>query len=185
MIKQSKDYVKTMKKKYLLKSVLWGSIVCIIFLVGIVLMKKRASEFTLVAALFILPFSLYLTRYFAFFKYKDPNIKNSEMFEKMKGTYGLYHSAIFPESETLYIDHVVVTARTIYFVSESEETLTKAKQIFPVRFKGKGMDEGQLKYIYAKDKTSIKNASLKIQKDACYTDENLTRYNKIIEAMLM
>lgn len=186
MIKQTKDYIQKKKKKHLIHAIIWGSVVAVIFIMGLIVMEKRANEFTLVAALFILPFALNLTRYFAYAKYKDPNPKYASVLEHMKGTYALYHSVIVPESTTnLYFEHVVITARNVYFISKSEEMIARAKPILNVKLMQKGIPQGAQRYIHASDKTAIKNASLKIQKDACFSDEQMGNNTKIIDAMMM
>lgn len=186
MVKQTKDYIKEKKKKHLLHSILWGSIMLAIFIVGLVVMKTRNTEFTLVAALFTLPMALNLTRYFAYRKFKDPNPKHASLLEHMKGTYNLYHSVIIPDSTTtLYFEHVVVTSRNIYFITKDEAVITKAKPILNVRLTPKGITQGAQRFIHASDTTAIKNACLKIQKDACFSDEQMGNTSKILEVMVM
>ena len=186
MVKQEKDYIKSKKKKHLLQALLWGAVILGIFIVGLMVMPTRANYFTLVAALFVLPFALNLTRYFSYAKYKDPSPKQATVLERMKGTYALYHSAIIPDTTgTLYFPHVVVTARSVYFLAKDEDMLTKAKSILGLRLKAKGLADAQLRYIHVTDKTSLKNASLKIQKDACFSDEQLGNNTKIIDGIMM
>lgn len=186
MIKQRKDYIQNKKKHHLIRALIWGSIVLIIFGIGLAVMSTRESKFTLVAALFVLPFGLHLTRYFSYAKYKDPGPKEASVLEHMKGTYTLYHSVIIPDSTTtFYFEHVVVTSRNIYFITKDEEGMSKAKPILNLRLKSKGLAESQLRYIHGSDLTAIKNASLKIQKDACFSDEQLGNNTKIIDAIIM
>ena len=186
MIKQEKDYIKSKKKKHLLQACLWGGLMIVIFIVGLFVMKERANTFTLIAALLVLPFALHLTRYFSYAKYKDPSPKQSTILERMKGTYALYHSVIMPDSTgALYFAHVVVTSRNIYFMSKDETMISKAKAMLANRLKSKGIQATQLKFIHTSDATSIKNAALKIQKDACFSDEQLGNNTKIIDSMIM
>lgn len=186
MIKQTKDYIQKKKKEHLIKAVIWGVVIVGIYVAGLVLTKNRANPVTVVAAVLVLPLALHITRFISFNKFKDPSPKRAACLEHMKGTYALYHSVIIPDTTTtLYFDHVVVTSRNFYFIAKDPAHLASAKAVLPLRLNKKGVGTDQMNYIHAKDMTSIKNTALKIQKDACFSDEQLGNNTNIIDGIIM
>ncbi|MEG1704261.1 MAG: hypothetical protein RR289_06980, partial [Niameybacter sp.] len=186
MIKQSKDYIKEKKKQHFIKAIVWALVIIAIVTIGYFYNKTSASYFTVAAAVLSLPVALHLTRYFAYGKYQDPQHKHSQMLDQMKGSFDVYHGAIIPDSTlTLYIEHIVVTSRNIYFIGKSQEMLAQAKPVLNLRMRNKGMEEAKLHYIYAENGKAIKNATVRIERDACFTSEALEQNTKIIDGMLM
>lgn len=186
MIKQEKDYVKNKKKSYLKKSVLWGLCVIAIFGFSWYFTKQRANYFSLIAAVLVLPLALNLTRYISFRRFKDPDIEESKILDRMKGSYALYHSAIIPDTrETAYFAHLIITSRSIFILSDNKEGLQKSKIWVTQRFNSKGIELKNIHFIETNGIKSIKNAALKIEKDACYTSQELENRIAVIEAMLL
>lgn len=186
MIKQKKNYIEEKKKNHLVKALIWAAVIIIIMVAGILLLDTRSSYFTVVAAVLVLPLALHITRFLAFRKYKDPNPKHAGVLEHMKGHYGLYHSAIIPDTTcTLYFEHIVVTTKNIYFISKNQEMIQKAKPILSLRLGNKGIQNSKLHFIYVENGKTIKNATIRIEKDACQVGEALENTMKIIDGMLM
>lgn len=186
MIKQPKDYIKEKKKSHLIKSIGWGLVIVAIVTIGFFFTNENASYFTIVAALLALPVALNVSRYFAYAKYKDPKVKHSEILDHMKGSFDSYHSCIIPDTTvTLYFEHIIVTSRDFYFISKNQEMIAKAKPLLNLRMNNKGIDGSKLHYICAENGKAIKNATVKIEKDACFASEALQGNTKIIDGMLM
>lgn len=186
MIKQKKTYIKEQTKSHLTKALIWAAIIITIVTVGLILLKTRSSYFTVVAAVLVLPLALHITRFLSYRRYKDPSPKDAAILEKMKGTYGLYHSAIIPDTTcNLYFEHIVVTTKSIYFISKKQEMIQKAKPLLTFKLQNKGIEDSKLHFIYAENGKTIKNATIRIEKDACQVGETLENTMKIIDGMLM
>ena len=186
MVKQKKNYIAEKKKNHFIKAVIWAGVIIAIMGAGILLLDTRLSYFTVVAAVLVLPLALHITRFFAFAKYKDPSPKQAALLEQIKGHYGLYHSAIIPDTTcTLYFEHIIVTTKSIYFISKNKEIIQKAKPILALRLGNKGIQNSKLHFIYAENGKTIKNATIRIEKDACQVGEALENTIKIIDGMLM
>lgn len=186
MVKQKKNYIKEQKKNHLVKALIWAAAILIIVMAGLVLLKTKASYFTVVAAILVLPLALHITRFVAYVKYKDPDPTEAALLEQMEGNYGLYHSAIIPDNTcTLYFEHIVVTAKNIYFISKNKEMIQKAKPILALRLENKDIQMNKLHFIYAESGKTIKNVTIRIEKDACLKGEALENTIKIIDGMLM
>lgn len=186
MIKQKRNYIKEQKRNHLIKALIWAAVILIIVITGFVLLKTRTSYFTVVASVLVLPFALHITRFLAYGKYKDPCPKQAALLENMKGSYGLYHSAIIPDNTcTLYFEHIIATTKNIYFISSNKEMIQKAKPILTLRLENKGIQINKLHFIYAESGKTIKNIKIRVEKDACLTGEALKNTMKIIDGMLM
>ncbi|MEG1829420.1 MAG: hypothetical protein RR309_08360 [Cellulosilyticaceae bacterium] len=186
MIKQSRDYIAKRKKHFLMMSGIWTLIIVGLFLFGIAITKDRGNMFTVLAAVMTLGLAQNITRLISFGRYKDPKEKHSKILDNMKGSLGIYHSAVIPDTTaTVFFEHIVVTSRNIYFISKDKEMIEKTKGWLAGRLDNKGINSGNIHFIIATDSKGIKNASIKIEKDACYTSEGLDKHNKIIEAILM
>ncbi len=186
MISQQSNYIKERKKKFLLGAMLWTALMLVVFFAGVFYLKTRNSHFTLVAALFVLPLAQNVTRFISFNRFKDPSPEAAEVIEGMKGSYHLFHSAIFTDSSaTICFEHVIVTSKSIYFLTAREEVIEKYRSLIENRLEAKGISGKHIHFIHTRHTNSIKNAALKIEKDACYTSEGLEEYTKIIKNMLM
>ncbi len=186
MIRQPKDYIRIQKKKFLLWTLVWAVLTALMFVGGIVLTQTRNNYFTLVAGLLILPLALNFSRLVSFLRFKDGQSEDAELLERMKGSYVIFHSAIIPDTRaTVFFEHIVVTARSIYFLTTEKDTLTKHKAWLMNRLIAKGLSEKELHFVYLPETNTLKNMANKIEKDACYTSENLEKYAHILQSMLM
>ncbi|MGL6175325.1 MAG: hypothetical protein ACRC1P_12045 [Cellulosilyticaceae bacterium] len=186
MVKQDKTYIAKRKKHFLVQTVIWAVAIIVVFSIGILLTKERGNIFTIFAAIMTLGFAQNLTRFISFNRYKDPKIGHAEILEEMKGNLALYHGAIVPDTTmTVYFEHVVVTAKSMYFISSNKVLIQKTKSWLSNRLMNKGIGESSIHFVIASDEKAIKNASLKIEKDACLASDELEKNINIIEAMLM
>ena len=186
MVKQKKNYIAEKKKNHLIKAGIWGCIILAIMAVGILLLDTRSSYFTVVAAVLVLPLALHITRFIAFAKYQDPSAKQAERLEQIKGNYGLYHSAIIADtSGTFYFEHIIVTAKNIYFITKDQQVIEKAKPILVSRFENKGISSNTLHFIHVDQDKTIENIALKVEKEANQVGETLETTIKIMDGMLM
>ena len=186
MVKQKKNYIAEKKKKHLIKAGMWGCIIFVIMVTGILLLDTRASYFTVVAAVLVLPLALHITRFVAFVKYQDPSIDQAERLEQIKGNYVLYHSAIIADPlGTFYFEHIIVTAKNIYFITKDQQVIEKAKPILAVKLENKGVSAKSLHFIHVSQGKTIEKIACKIEKEANQVDEVLETTIKIIDGMLM
>ncbi|MHC1747776.1 MAG: hypothetical protein AB9856_05200 [Cellulosilyticaceae bacterium] len=186
MVKQDRQYVENKKKSFLKKTILWGSSVILIFGLSWYFTGKRANYFSLIAAALVIPLALNMTRYISFRRFKDPKVEEAKILDHMKGSYALYHSAIIPDTrETVYFSHLIITSRSIFLLTDCKETLQKSKNWVTERLNAKGFELKSIHFIETSGVKSIKNAALKIEKDACYTSQELDNRTAIIEAMLL
>lgn len=186
MITQEKNYIQTRKKEFLVKSLIWAMIIIGLVMIGIVLTGNNGNIFTVLAAVSTLGFAQNLTRYISFRRFKDPEEKDASILEEMKGSLYIFHGTIIPDTTTtVYFEHIVVTAKSIYFISKDNTTIQKNKSWLALRLEKKGLQQTQLHFVTVADSKALKNASLKIQKDACYTNEELDKNKRIIEGILM
>ncbi len=186
MIKQPKDYLAKKKKEHVIKSLMWGSIVLGIFMTGCLLTKQRANYFTVAAAVLVLPLALNITRGLAYRKYKDAKPCEAEILDDMAGNYHVFHSAVIPEATGIvFIEHIVVTSRSIYFLSSDEMLLKKEKPALILKLENKGFHSKQLHFIFIKEEQTMKNTAHKIEKEAYLTSEALEEMSGVIASMLM
>lgn len=186
MIKQDRDYIAKRKKHFLMLSGIWAVIMIGVFLLGLAITKDKGNIFTVLAAVMTLGLAQNITRFISFGRYKDPKEKHCKILDHMKGSLGIYHGAIIPDTTaTVYFEHIIVTSRNIYLISKDKEMVQKTKNWLSSRLANKGINSGNIHFIIAGDSKGIKNASIKIEKDACYTSEDLDKNMKIIEAILM
>lgn len=186
MIKQDRNYIAKRKKHFLMFSGIWAIMIIGFFLVGIAITKSKGNMFTVLAAVMTLGLAQNITRFVSFSRYKDPKEKHSKILDNMKGSVGIYHGAIIPDTTaTVYFEHIIVTSRSIYFISQDKELIQKTKSWLSNRLVSKGVPSENIHFVTATDSKGIKNASIKIEKDACYTSEGLDKNSKIIEAILM
>lgn len=186
MIKQEINYIAKRKKKFLMMSFICGLVVAGFFITGLFIVKTRSNYFTLVAALFVLPLSQNMTRFISFSRFKDPDAEYGKLLEQMKGSYYLFHSAIMPDqTTTAFFEHVIVTSKSIYFLSYHEEIIQKYKIGLQSKLSAKGVALKNIHFIPISHFNSIKNTAFKIEKDACYRDEMLEQHAKLLEAMMM
>ncbi|PHV71819.1 hypothetical protein CS063_04485 [Sporanaerobium hydrogeniformans] len=186
MIRQAKNYIQKQKKKYLLWTIVWGLLMASVFAIGILVTKNRGNYFTLVAGLLILPMAINFTRLTSFIRFKDGQESDAKLLEGMKGSYILFHSAIIPDTRTTVLfEHIVVTARSIYFLTTRKEIVAKNKEWIKQRLMAKGLEEKALHFVCLNESNTLKNTVNKMEKDACYTGENLENYAHIIQGMLM
>lgn len=186
MIKQEKDYIKKQKKKYGIYTLIWTVIVFGVFGIGIMLTGERANIFTIFAGFLVIGLALSLSRLCVYLKFKDGNAEYSTMLEQMKGHMHLFHNCIIPDARaTILIEHIVVTSRNIYFLVYDEGVLKKNRLWLENRLKAKGMTFSEIHFIQLTHENSVKNAMMKIEKDACYTSERLEEYTRLIEELIM
>ncbi|MDF2613581.1 MAG: hypothetical protein K0S71_1367 [Clostridia bacterium] len=186
MIKQEKDYIARRKKKFLSMSLVWAGVVLVIFIAGLMLTKSRNNYFTLMAAIFVLPLAQNITRFISFNRFKDPDPEFASVLEQMKGSYQIFHSAIIPDTMgTILFEHLIVTSKSIYFLSYNKNSIDTNSGWIQNRLSAKGIPLKQIHFIHIASINNIKNTALKIEKDACYTSEILDQNTKVIETMLM
>ena len=186
MIKQEKDYIKSQKKKYILYIGIWTVVVLGVFGIGFLITGERTNLFTIIAGFLVIGLALSLSRLCVYLKFKDGNRHYATLIENMKGSYNVFHSAIIPNSSvTILIEHIVVTSRNIYFLGLNEEVLKKHRLWLEKRLIAKGMDVKQLHFIHLTHENSVKNIITKIEKDACFTSENLEEYTRRIEELII
>jgi len=126
MVIQEKEYIKKQKSKYLKGTIFWTALVIGIFVCGLVIMGKRETYFTVFAGVLVVGAALNVTRLIGFGKYKDGDEKWAVYLEKMKGSYDIFHSAIIPDNRgTVYFEHVVITSKSIYFISYDDACVKK------------------------------------------------------------
>ncbi len=186
MIKQEINYIAERKNKFLKMALIYAAIIIVIYTAGILIVKTRSSYYTLGAALFVMPLAQNIVRFMSFNRFKDPSVEFGAVLEAMKGSYHLFHSAIIPDhTVTVLFEHVIITSRSIYFLTYDENIILKHKSWLQNRLTAKGITLKDIYFIHITHMSSIKNAALKIEKDACYRGEMLDQHTKIIEAMIM
>lgn len=186
MIKQDKMYIAKRKKHFLVQAIIWAVAIIVVFSIGIMLTQERGNIFTIFAAIMTLGFAQNLTRFISFNRYRDPKVEHAEILEGMQGNLAIYHGAIIPDTTmTVYFEHVVVTAKGMYFISSDKAVVQKTKSWLSNRLMNKGIGEGYIHFITASDEKAIKHVSLKIEKDTCLISDELDKNINIIEAMLM
>ncbi|WP_069998157.1 hypothetical protein [Cellulosilyticum sp. I15G10I2] len=186
MIKQEINYITQRKNKFLKMSLIWAAVIIVIYVAGFILIKTRSSYFTLIAALFVLPFSQNIVRFISFNRFKDAPYEFGAILEGMRGSYNLFHSAIIPDNEaTILFEHLIITSTSIYFLTYDPSILAKHRCWLENRLSAKGVAFKDLYFISVTDINSLKKAAFKIEKDAGYRSDVLDQNTKIIEAMLM
>ena len=186
MIKQEKDYIRRQKKKYGIYTLIWTIVVLGFYGIGIIITGERANIFTIIAGFLVIGLALSLSRLCVYFKFKDGNTAYSELLETMKGSLSIFHSCIIPDTRTTsFVEHIVVTSRNIYFLVYDEEVLRKNRLWLENRLRAKGIELKQIHFIRLDHENSVKNAMIKIEKDACYTSEKLEEYTQLIQELIM
>ncbi|MBQ1274751.1 MAG: hypothetical protein U0L26_14150 [Cellulosilyticum sp.] len=189
MILQEKDYIHKKKKKYLILSIIWTSMVIAIFIVGLVLTGTRANLFTVSACLLAIVASLFITRCISFGRYKDGDKERAKMLEDLKGNMHIYHSGIVPyDKGTAYFEHILVTTEKIYFIAYTKEQVEKYGKWVQEVLGGKGISSKQIKFLVAQDKDQMKKHTDRIEKELenCDTQKNpIDVYSNKINEILM
>ncbi len=186
MIVQGCHYIEEQKKKYLKHTLIWTAVVAVLFGIGLFLAGKRENYFTVIAGVLVLGIALNLSRYIGFRKFKDGKEVSAKILEGMKGSYDLFHSAIIPDARgTAFFEHIVVTSRSMYFISESSEMIKKYRLCLENKLASKGIPMKSIHFVHVDNEVQIKNLAIKIEKDACYTNEKLGEYTKVINDLLM
>lgn len=186
MVKQERDYIYNQKKKYLTHTLIWTAAMLVVFATGIFLTKSRANYFTVVSGLMAMGLALNLTRFISFNKFRDGDKEFAQYLENMKGSLNIFHSAIIPDTrETVLFEHIIVTARSIYFLSYKSENISKNRLWIENKLTAKGIDPKTIHFVQVDSLVSIKNNVAKIEKDACMTSEKLMENTQIIQNLLM
>lgn len=186
MILQEKDYIKKQKAKYLKGTLFWTALVICIFVCGLMIMKKRESYFTVFAGVLVIGAALNVTRLIGFGKYKDGDVACAEILEGMKGSYDLFHSAIIPDTRgTTFFEHIVITSKSLYFITYSEECVKKNRLWLENKMESKGIAIKNVHVVKASNEREMKNLAVRIERDACYTSGKQNEYTTIINGMLM
>lgn len=186
MVAQGCHYVQEQKKKYLGRTLIWMAIVALLFFTGLFLEGKRENYFTVIAGVLVLGIALNLSRYIGFRKFKDGKEEVAKLLEDMNGSYHLFHSAIIPDTRgTAFFEHIVVTSRSIYFISQSAEMIKKYRLELENKLISKGISMKAIYFMPIENEEQVKNLIVEIEKDAYYTDENLGEYAKLINDLLM
>ncbi len=186
MIVQTCDYVQRQKKKYLKHTFIWGLVVAVIFGLGLILAGKRENYLTVIAGVLVLGIALNLSRYIGFRKFQDGKLSYAKILEGMKGSYHLFHSGIIPDTRgTAFFDHIIVTSRSIYFISQDHEMMKKYRLTLENKLMSKGVPMKAISFNEVETEVQVKNLAVKIEKDACYSSEKLEEYTRIINDLLM
>lgn len=186
MVLQEKDYIKKQKSKYLKGTIFWSISILVVFGLGIVIMQSRESYFTVFAGILVIGAALNLTRWIGYGKYKDGNSTYAELLEKMKGSFNVFHSCIIPYTgSTAYFEHIIITSRSVYFITYNEEQQKRNRLSIENKLQSKGISMKQVHVVVVKNLIEMKNLILKIEKDACYTSNHQEEYTTIINEMLM
>lgn len=186
MVKQEKDYIGKQKKKYFIYILISTAVILAFFIFGIVLTGGRENIFTLASCFLVIMLALHISRLISYMKFKDGNAEYAEQLEQMKGSYNIFHSAIIPDVRaTIMIEHIVVTSKSIYFLTQNEDVLKKNRLWLENRLVAKGIYLKAIHFIRLTDLISVKNAVSKIEKDALVSDNQLNEYTQIIEELLM
>lgn len=186
MVKQQENYISNKKRGYLRNSIIWGSIVLIIFLTGVFVTKQRTNYFTLVAGVLVIPLSLNLTRYISFMTFNSPKKEHATILNQIKGDYYVYHGVVIPDAKTThYFDHVILTGHYIYFIAENKETIEKVKNWIIDILSAKGITQKQIKFLHVKDEERMRAVAKNIEKEIRPKGNNLDAMSEILEAMIM
>lgn len=186
MIKQEKDDITKRKKKFLIMSLVWGCSVFAISLIGFIMTRSKNNYLSLIAIMLVLPLAQNITRFISVNRFKDPNPEYAAVLEQMKGSYQLFHSAVIADTMgTVLFEHLIVTSKSIYLLSCNKNSIDANSGWIQNRLSAKGIERKQIHFIHIASINNIKNAALKIEKDACYTSEVLDQNTKTVETMLM
>lgn len=186
MVKQNKNYIAERRKNFLTKTFFWIVIIGAIFGIGLILTHKRANVWTILAAVLAIPLAQNITRYISFRRYKDPRIEGCEQLEMLEGNLAIYHSAIIPEeTATLYVDHIVVTAKKIYFLCSEPKDVKAAKTYLITKLETKGISRNEIVITELNTDKAYENICSKISKEIGKSQEDLSPRNTIIEGILM
>ncbi len=183
---QPQDYLKRQKKKYLSRALFWGGISVCIFAIGLFYTRERATNYTLIAALFVLPFGLDMTRYLSYVRYPSPQIAVASRLEAMTGTYALYHAAVLPDTtQTFYFEHLIITPEQLYLVTPNEQTIQKATPILQTRLQAKGFIGENVHFVHIADEQALETLILEVQNHAHGDEERIACHTKRIVPMMM
>lgn len=186
MILQETNYIKKQKKKYLIHSCIWTAVVCVLFALGILLTKTRSNYFTISACVMAIVAALFISRFISFSRFKDGDEEVACLLNRMKGSYQIFHSGIIIDaSGTSYFEHIVVTSRSVYLIGYDEAKVRKNRLAAEKSLVNKGIPAQCIHFLIAKNKVQMKNIALRIEKDACVTNEKLEEYSKMINEILM
>lgn len=186
MVLQEKSYISKQKKKYMMHSCIWTAVVFMLFGAGLLLTGTRSNYFTVSACIMAIVAALFITRFISYNRFKAGEAAKAEILEQMKGDYHLFHSGIILDSRgTAYFEHLVVTARNVYLISY-EGIKTKGQyRWLQETLSQKGIPVKSLHFLLAENEQQMKSIARIIEKDACFTDEKLDTYSKIISETLM
>lgn len=187
MVKREKEHLKNKKKKHLRRTIIWMTIMFSILIIGYILNKTKNNVFTVIAALFTLPAAQEMTQLLAIWKFQDSEIKTSEFFESIEGSYDLFHSVLLPDKKDIInFDHLIVTGKMIYCVVDQPRDITKIKKVFNEKLQAKGIPEKMITYV---ELSKIKNKQAlreEIEKNAKQENEvTLKEYTQLMAQMMM
>lgn len=186
MIKQEINYISKKKKKFLMMTLLWTTIVLCVFITGLVITGTRSTYFTLVATLFVLPLVQNMTRYIAFYRFKDPSIEYASILEQMQGNYQLFHGVIMPDDHTtVFFEHLIITSEKLYFLTYDKEIIQKYQSFFENKLLNKGIDPKNIHFVEIADLKSLNVIISQIEKQINKGSDGLENYSKLLEAMMM
>ncbi len=186
MIKQEDNYIRSKKNKYLKMSIIWMSIVLIIFFAGIIVSKQRANYFTVVAAVLVISLAQNLTRYIAIRRFNSPSKEHVSILNTIKGDCYLYHGVLLPDTKKIhFIDHVIITENHIYFIAQDIKTIDNVKDWLVKGLSKKGINQKELQFINIKDEKQVKEAAKSIEKELQIKGSMLDQKSEILEAMMM
>lgn len=186
MVVQGRNYLRDKKKKHLIQLSIWGSLVFFTAVIGIVATGSRNNYFTVGAGLLIIPFAMHATQILTLLKYKDADPTYALQLEAMSGSYALFHSCILPDQRTtLFVQHIVITSRGIYSLDTDSERIQKVESLLKPRLVNKGIAEERMLFIHIKDRNTLEEIISKIEKETCFSDEQLGNTKNIVDAMIM
>ncbi|MBE6022365.1 MAG: hypothetical protein E7231_03910 [Cellulosilyticum sp.] len=166
MILQEKNYIGKQKKKYLIQSMIWTILVLGIFITGLCLTGTRSNLFTVMACLLAIVASLFITRFISFNRYKDGDEERAKLLESMQGNYHIYHSSIIPCLQgTAYFEHMIVTAKRIYFIAYTKEQVEKYRTHVEEVLGARGISSKDLCFLVASDSKQMDHHKKRIEKE--------------------
>ncbi|ONI48134.1 hypothetical protein AN643_03095 [Candidatus Epulonipiscioides saccharophilum] len=146
MIKQKADYLAQRKKFFIMRTLIWASVILAIFITGWVITQNRANYFTVVAAVLTLGLAQNLTRYLAFSKYKNPDIDFANDIDLLDDAW-IYHSVIIPTKKgDKYFPHVILKANLIFFITYEKNPTRHLDDTFFSKFTAKGIEKSHLHF---------------------------------------
>lgn len=186
MIIQEKDYIKQQKRQYLKRTVIWIALILGIYGTGIILTQSIKSYFTVFAGVLVIGAALHLTRWIGFSQFCDGKAEYAKVLEQIQGDFDLFHSAIIPDARgTIYFEHIVVTAKSVYMITYDEQMIKKNRLWLENKLKTKGIPIQATHVLAVKSLAEMQSLAARIQKETCFTKGKKNEYTTIMNEMLM